>query len=329
MRRPIKKPDSGDFDVLETTTRPSPAALDMGEPFETVFEVPVAGGALTVARAGCEPAEAEGVVLALHGMTGTHMAYRTVARELGAAGTICLLAPDMRGRGGSAQLPAPFGMAAHVADLVAVLDHAGVERAVLVGHSMGCNVAVRFAADHPERVAAVLLLDGGLPLVPENMMPDDDEEEDEPHGILDRFETRYATVDEYMAYWQAHPGLRDAWNEDIDTFVRHDFVVDADGVRGIANLTAVRADVSDIMLDGVTWTAATRVQAPIRLMRAERGMYDDEPLIALADLDEFCLEHPHVSVDAVADVNHFTLLLGGGHGPRRVATTLAELARRR
>jgi hypothetical protein len=57
-------------------------------------------------------------------------------------------------------------------------------------------------------------------------------------------------------------------------------------------------------------------------------MYDDEPLIPLGELDEFLADHPHVSVELVADVNHFTLIIGSGHGPRRVAATLAALAQR-
>ena len=42
--------------------------------------------------------------------------------------------------------------------------------------------------------------------------------------------------------------------------------------------------------------------------------------------DEFVGEHPHVSVELGSDVNHFTLVIGGGHGPLRVAATLAALA---
>ena len=298
-------------------------ALSAREPFRDSFEVAVAGGTLHVARAGSPPAEAKSVVLALHGMTGTHMVYRTVARELArTAPDVCLLVPDLRGRGASARLPAPYGMAVHVADLIAVLDHAGVERAVLTGHSMGCNISARLAAEHPERVEAVVLLDGGLPLLPGNIMADEDECGD-AHGILDRFESTYDSVDAYIDYWRQHPGLAPAWDDDVEAFVRRDFVEDRDGVRCAANLEAVRKDVTDIMLDGVTWNAIKRVSAPVRLLRAERGMYDDAPLIPLDELDEFLRDHPRVSVELVPDVNHFTLTIGAGDGPRRVAATLA------
>jgi lipase len=300
------------------------------EPFQEYFDVPVAGGALRVARAGASPAECRSVVLALHGMTGTHMVYRTVARELSRDATdVCLLAPDLRGRGRSANLPGPYGMAVHIADLVAVLDHVGADRAVVIGHSMGCSIAARFGADQPERAAAVVLLDGGLPLLPENIMSDGDEDEDsdgEPHGVLERFEMRFATVDEYIGFWRQHEGVRRAWDEDIDAFVRRDFVEAPDGVRCAAKLESVRTDVTDLMADGVTWRSVERVRAPVRLMRAERGMFDDDPLIPRVELAEYLPDHPHVSVEMVADVNHFTLLIGEGHGPRRVAATLAGLA---
>jgi pimeloyl-ACP methyl ester carboxylesterase len=259
-------------------------------------------------------------------MTGTHMIYRTVARELSADATdVCLLAPDLRGRGRSANLPGPYGMAVHVADLIAVLDYAGVDRAAVTGHSMGCSIAARLAADHPDRVAAVVLLDAGLPLLPGNLMSAE-EADGEVHGILDRFEMRFATVDEYLGYWRQHAGVRSAWDEDIDAFVHHDFVVGPDGVRCAAKLEAVRTDVTDLMNDGVTWRSVERVRAPVRLMRAERGMFDDDPLIPEADLAEYLRDHPHVSAEMVPDVNHFTLVIGEGHGPRRVAATLAELA---
>jgi pimeloyl-ACP methyl ester carboxylesterase len=48
----------------------------------------------------------------------------------------------------------------HAADLGAVMDAAGMERAVLVGWSLGVNVAFAFARDHPGRVAGILAVGG-------------------------------------------------------------------------------------------------------------------------------------------------------------------------
>src|SRR5687767_554152 len=95
------------------------------------FDVPVAGGDLRVARWGSEgPA-----ILVLHGITASHMSWPYVAREL--SDEARFIAPDLRGRGGSRDLPGPYGMGAHADDCIAVLDHLGIDKAVILGHSMG------------------------------------------------------------------------------------------------------------------------------------------------------------------------------------------------
>jgi pimeloyl-ACP methyl ester carboxylesterase len=304
--------------------RDSPRPLQTSEPFHTYVEVPVAGGALTVACAGPPPEAGRPAVLALHGMTSCHMAYRTVARLLVSSAPVSLLAPDMRGRGRSADLPEPYGMDVHIADLIAVLDFTGADRAIVVGHSMGCNIAARLAMEHPERVASVVLLDSGLPLHPEDM--DLDGPEGELYGLLDRLMAAFDSVEEYERYWRAHPALKDVWDDDIEAFMRCDYVEDEDGVRCVVNVEPVVSDLEDLAFDGVTADALTQVRVPVRLMRAERGLLDDDPVIPLSQLEAFRRDNPHVSVEMVPDVNHYTILMGGGHGPRRVAAILAELA---
>ena len=300
-----------------------------GDPFRARIEVPVEGGALTVALAGPPPEPGRPVVLALHGMSQTHMSYRSLARELDrCAPDIALIAPDLRGRGRSAKLPRPFGIAQHMVDLIAVMDHVGAERAILVGHSMGCSFAARFALEHPDRTAAILLFDGGLPMVADRDIDDDEPEEDgeDPPGLFDRFELRCATVDEYLDYWRNHPSLAKFWDDDMEAFARYDCVCDDNGVRCVANLDALVTDVQDLVFDRRTWHSVSQASVPVRVMRAERGMYDDDPLMPEPELEQFLRDNPHVSVETVPDVNHFTILLGRGHGPRRVAATLGELA---
>ncbi len=96
----------------------------------------------------------------MHGITANSHAWLAVAREL--AGRVRVVAPDLRGRGASNALPPPFGMAAHADDLRALLDQLGAERAVFAGHSLGGYIVARLAADHPDRVRAAVLVDGGL-----------------------------------------------------------------------------------------------------------------------------------------------------------------------
>ncbi len=70
-----------------------------------------------------------------------------------------LIRYDVRGYGGS---PAPTEPFSKLADLIAVLDHFGLNRAHLVGCSMGGATAMDCAIAHPDRVATLTLLAPGL-----------------------------------------------------------------------------------------------------------------------------------------------------------------------
>jgi 3-oxoadipate enol-lactonase len=75
--------------------------------------------------------------------------------------TYRVLRYDFRGYGRSSR-PEPGRPYSHVEDLAAVMDAAGVDRAALIGNSMGGRVAIDFALTHPGRVAALILAAPGL-----------------------------------------------------------------------------------------------------------------------------------------------------------------------
>jgi pimeloyl-ACP methyl ester carboxylesterase len=296
-----------------------------GDPFAARLTVPVAGGTLRVARSGPPPGEASAVVLAVHGVTSSHAAWRAVARELAGTG-VCLLAPDLRGRAGSEPLPGPYGIAAHVADLLAVLDHVGAKRVVVAGHSMGGQVAVRLAAGRPERIGGVVLLDGGLAVCATLCDLDDDLGEDAAPA-LERMDGTFASVDDYVAGWRSHPAFRRAWNEDVEAYARYEATEDERGVRCGVSEAAVLVDGVELMGGHATRVALAQLRVPVRLLRAERGLFDeDNPAIPERSLRTVLAEHPQIRAEQVADVNHYTLLLGAGPGPARVAAVIAEAA---
>ncbi|HEY2602721.1 MAG TPA: alpha/beta hydrolase [Thermoleophilaceae bacterium] len=77
----------------------------------------------------------------------------------GLAGSHSLVVLDPRGTGGSDPGPRPeaYALADYAADLEALHDHLGLEQIDLLGHSHGSLVAIRYAADHPERVRRLVL----------------------------------------------------------------------------------------------------------------------------------------------------------------------------
>jgi pimeloyl-ACP methyl ester carboxylesterase len=119
------------------------------------FELTTTDG---VKLAGEEAGEGPPIVL-LHGLTATRRYVVMGSRALERSGHR-VISYDARGHGrsGAAPLPNAYSYELLADDLLAVLDEMRIERAVLAGASMGAQTALRFALDHPERVAALGLI---------------------------------------------------------------------------------------------------------------------------------------------------------------------------
>jgi pimeloyl-ACP methyl ester carboxylesterase len=293
------------------------------DPFRAAYSVPVAGGRLHVARAGPPPAAASAVVVGVHGITASHVAWRPVARALLERGDVCLLAPDLRGRGRSANLPSD-GLGGHVDDVVALLDQLGIDQALLAGHSMGAWVVARVAAEHPERVSGVVLVDGGLPLpVPDDVDPDKALQK-ALGPALARLHMSFGSTADYVQFWRTHPAFG-SWSDDLEAYVRADLGGRPGAMRSVTSAQAVRADGAALLTDEATRTAAEHVRAPLHLLRAPRGVLDDERvMIPDSALESFLSRRPEITTELVEDTNHYTILTGDG-APRVAAAIAREL----
>jgi pimeloyl-ACP methyl ester carboxylesterase len=95
-------------------------------------------------------------VVLLHGLTATHR-YVVMGSSILQREHHRVVAYDARGHGKSEpQATYTYEDLAH--DLERVLDDQGIDRAVLAGASMGAHTILRFALDHPERVAAAAII---------------------------------------------------------------------------------------------------------------------------------------------------------------------------
>ncbi len=105
------------------------------------------------------PATGPPVVL-LHGVTRRWQDWLVAVPYLTARWQVFAL--DFRGHGLSDRTPGAYRIADHVPDIVAFLRHGLREPAILIGHSLGGNVALAAAAEAPERVRALVLEDPPL-----------------------------------------------------------------------------------------------------------------------------------------------------------------------
>lgn len=106
-------------------------------------------------------------VICIHGLTRNARDFEDLAPRLAATGRR-VIAVDVRGRGGSARDPQPLNYhpGTYALDMVALLEAAGVDKAVFVGTSMGGIIAMVLASIRPEAIAGAVLNDVGPQLSP-------------------------------------------------------------------------------------------------------------------------------------------------------------------
>ena len=99
-------------------------------------------------------------LLALHGLASSANWYDLVAPKL--LDQFRIIVPDQRGHGQTTNAPSGYDWKTLSDDLAGLLDHVGVETTSVMGHSWGGNVAINFAANYPERMKRLVMIDGGF-----------------------------------------------------------------------------------------------------------------------------------------------------------------------
>lgn len=264
--------------------------------------VPVQGGDLAVGVWGSPD---NPPLLAIHGVTSTHMDWMPAAPRL--ADSFRVIAPDLRGRGRSSEITGPWGMSVHVDDLVAILDHYGIENSVIAGHSMGAFVAVLAALRHPDRFPALVLVDGGLPAVDANEGGDA-----LTRIVLDaareRLETRFTDPDAYLDQVRATlpPGTE---LDDLGAQIaRYDLRFEDGRWRVEGTYDAIDADARHIGGSDAA-DALAQLDVPAILLRAPRGLPPRmEGLYSQREVDEWTTRVSALSARTVPGVDHGSIL---------------------
>ena len=268
--------------------------------------VAVEGGDLQVFTWG----EGPHTVLAVHGITASAYAWPAVAAALPEGWR--LVAPDLRGRGLSRDLPGPCGLLRHAADVCLVAEglRRGGDGLVLAGHSMGAYVAVQAACSRPDLFDRLVIVDGGVPLpVPEGADPDAVLEATLGPALA-RLGQTYADADAYVDFFRQHPALGPHWSDTVEGYVRHDVLDVDEGVRSRAREPLVRDDGRDLLVSGRAIDAALRaLPMPSHLLSAPGGMFGDPPGLLPADaVRRYADEVDVLTAEEVPDVNHYTIL---------------------
>jgi pimeloyl-ACP methyl ester carboxylesterase len=109
------------------------------------------------------PHSPQGALILLHGVGSNHTRWSEFATDTTLRTRWALLRPDLRGHG-AAMFRGRIGKSQWCSDLVDLLDAEGFSTAVIAGHCLGANLALAFAARHPQRTAGLILIE---PMPPE------------------------------------------------------------------------------------------------------------------------------------------------------------------
>ena len=247
-------------------------------------------------------------IVAVHGLTSNHTVWNSIADAL--AGAHRLITYDLRGRGDSAKPERGYSLAHHAADLLGLLDHFGLERPIIAGHSLGAHIGVRFATLHPERVAKLVLFDGGLDVRAEIM--------DSLAPAIGRLGVEFPSLGAFLEMLKGLPMFAGRWN---DYLVQH-YTYDVEpgpggGVRSKVARHAIEEEVANLQRTRL-WAWHHRIAAPTLLLRAPDGLLTaTDCLMTQEEAEAMAHAIPRCRLVVVPGTNHYTILLGDNPLVRR------------
>lgn len=263
----------------------------------------------TLEHPGGEP-----TLVFLPGLTANAHSFTAVAEHLSPLYRV--LALDLRGRGQSSKPAYGYTLAEHAADILGVLDAEGISQATLVGHSFGGLLGMYMAANFPQRLRRLVIIDiskaathpGTLELIKPS---------------LDRLGRTLPSVEAYLAAMRQMPFFEDAWDRYVEAFYRADMRVNEDGTaQAHSTPEAIGAAVEGII--GQDWDDIfSRIHCPALLLNATApyGPPGAPPLVPA--------EAARETVDLIANCryvhvpgNHITLLFGPN--AKEVANAIKE-----
>ncbi len=293
---------------MTSTPEPIPSGGAASDRYRSE-DVDVRGGTLHVGV--WEPASGAAdapTVVAIHGITSSHLAWPLLPEALP---EVRVVAPDLRGRGRSNELPAPYGMPSHADDVAAAMDALGIGQAVIVGHSMGAFVALVLADRHPERVRSLVLVDGGMPLLPPEGVSPDQLAQAVLGPAADRLQMEFPDHESYRQFFREHPAFAGGWTDLVQDYVDYDLVGQEPRLRPATAVAALHEDIRELVDGDSLLTALAHLRHDATWLVAPRGLMDEvPPLYPDAARAHWTAQYPDLEMIEVADVNHYTIVMG-------------------
>jgi pimeloyl-ACP methyl ester carboxylesterase len=254
-------------------------------------------------------------IVCIHGLTANHVCWRSMADIL--APKHRLIAYDLRGRGESDKPGTGYSLDQHGKDLLALLNHFGFKKAILMGHSLGAHIALQFSVAHPTRVSKLILVDGGIDVRAEII--------DSLGPAIGRLGIEFPSIDAFLGMMRGLPMFTGRWNDYLEKYFRYDVeTLPSGAVRSKAAKGAIAEELANLQRERL-WVYHHQVKCPTLIFRAPDGLLTQtDCLMTQAEAVAMARAIPGSTLVVVPKTNHYTVLLGKNP---RVASALRTFLR--
>ena len=240
-------------------------------------------------------------ILCIHGITANSRFWDCLASALAPHHRV--IAVDLRGRGLSDKPPTGYSIEHHCKDILALMNDRGLERPVLVGHSLGAFISLVFSAKYPQRVDRLILVDGGGKLTKTQMTK-------VFTGIkpsLDRLGKTFPSFEDYISQMKQAPYLQ-PWNSYMETYFHYEVEKVKGGLRSRVHPNHIEEEAKNLgKVDSRQFYK--KVTSPTLILRATKGLLAKDDLVLPKDVAEHMVrEIQNATKVDLKGTNHYSIL---------------------
>lgn len=240
-------------------------------------------------------------ILCLHGITANCRSWDMLASSL--APEYQVLAVDLRGRGLSGKPHSGYSPEHHIKDILSVMEDLDIERIFLMGHSLGAFISLMFAAQLPERVEKLILVDGAGDLDKAQM----DQVFVGIQPALDRLGKVFPSEKAYLDQMKTAPYMR-PWLPNIETYYTYEIEEIEDGVKTNIDPAHIMEESQNVRKIDCAQLYG-RVRCPVLILRATQGLLSQDDLLLPPDVAGKMIEQiPDARLFNVEGMNHYGIV---------------------
>jgi pimeloyl-ACP methyl ester carboxylesterase len=240
-------------------------------------------------------------VLCIHGITANCRCWDVVASALSPEHRV--LAMDLRGRGHSDKPPSGYSIEHHCRDIAALQEDLGLGRTVIMGHSLGAFISLAFAANYPDKVDRIILVDGGGDLSKEQT----DKVFSGIKPALDRLGKVFPSSEAYMEIIRKAPYLQ-PWSPALETYCRYEIAELEGGVSTNIDPLHIQEESTNVR-ELQAASLYPKIGCRVLILRATEGLLaKDDILLPEPAVEKMEREIPKAKRVDIEGVNHYGII---------------------